>query len=166
MNYRTAEQKDLETINDILTVSFEHIYAYFAKKSFSSLENAIVAEEGNRLVGAINYRIFDMENSKIGYLYYLAVIPDFRRKGIGKSLILQAINLIEKETEPEAIYAAVEKKNIPSRELFKRTGFIHIRRSAFKEKYRDQKSRLYSLMNFMPWEELFQLSADHNKIHV
>jgi ribosomal protein S18 acetylase RimI-like enzyme len=155
MNYRTAEQKDLTAINEILARSFNAIYAYFARRSFSTLQNAIVAQDGSEITGAINYRIIVPEKEKIGYLYYLAVDPACRRQGIGKSLILRAASSIENEAGPVEIYAAVEKKNKPSRELLKSIGFAPLSRQAVREKYGRRRFELYKEMNLMPWEDLF-----------
>jgi ribosomal protein S18 acetylase RimI-like enzyme len=155
MRYRAAEKNDIEAINGILTASFDSVYAFFARKSIAGLENVIVAEDENRLNGVINYRIFDSGNGKIGYLYYLAVHPDDRRKGIGKRLIREATRRIDEEAGPVDVYAAAERSNRASKRLLERIGFAVISRSDFRKKYGGGRLRLSSMMNLMPWEELY-----------
>ncbi len=159
MTFRAPVQNDLPAINEILTLSFSPIYAYFAKMSFSILRNAIVAEEGAEIIGAIDYLIIDLENKKMGYLYYLAVHPAFRRKGTGERLILRANDSIINDIGPAEIFAAAEKKNRPSREMLKKIGFLPISRSALKEKFGAGRFGLYTRMKLMPWEELFVLPS-------
>jgi hypothetical protein len=43
MNYRLLLPGDRDAINEILALSFNRIYAYFAKKSFLNLQNALAA---------------------------------------------------------------------------------------------------------------------------
>ena len=157
MKFRIPEQSDLKTIHELLELSFSRIYAHFAKRSFSTLSQSVAAVEGAEIIGVINYRVFELKEVKIGYLYYLAVHPDHRRKGVGKSLILQAIDSIRAEIGPSEIYAAVEKKNKPSKELIKQTGFVSIKKPVIQEKFGNEQKKLFHQMNFMPWEELFYI---------
>ena len=69
MDYRLAEQKDLESILKLLSLSFSTSYAYYARKSFTTPEHVLVAEEGNRLIGVINWRLFELKGENIGYLF-------------------------------------------------------------------------------------------------
>jgi ribosomal protein S18 acetylase RimI-like enzyme len=162
MNYRPAEQRDREAIREILIGSFNPIYAYFAKRSFVSLHNALVAEDGSRVVGVVNWRIFHLGREKISSLPWLAVHPDYRRMGIGKSLILKAIGNIDGERDPVDIYVAVEKKNLLSQRLFVKTGFSLVSRSAIRKKYRLRRFRLYFRMMLAPREDLFIRSANRS----
>ena len=156
MDFRTPGQKDLEAINKLVEASFSRIYACFAKKSFSNLQNAVIAaEEGGRIIAAINYRILEQDSIKIGYLYYLAVQDGYRRRGIGRDLGLRAINSIQKEYGPLEIFAAVEKKNRPSREMVKNLGFKPLSRAGIKKKFGAGQPAIQREMNLMPWEDLF-----------
>ncbi|MGA2141883.1 MAG: GNAT family N-acetyltransferase [Brevinematales bacterium] len=159
MDFREPVREDLEAINILLEASFSRIYAWFAKKSFSNLQNSIIAEvEGGRIIAAINYRILEQDSTKIGYLYYLAVQDEYRRRGIGRELGLRAISSIEKEYGPLDIFAAVEKKNTPSREMLKSLGFKPLSRAGIKKKFGAGQPAIKREMNLMPWEDLFVLT--------
>jgi ribosomal protein S18 acetylase RimI-like enzyme len=159
MNFRNPEPKDLEQINEIMNLSFSKIYAHYAKKSFSGLQCAIIVEEDSLIIGAINYRIFNLKNSNIGYLYYLAIHPEKRRKGLAKELTRRSINAIVDEYQASEIYAAAEGKNKASKALIAQLGFTHVTKSEMKVKFGSEKNRLFQEMNLMPWEELYVLET-------
>jgi ribosomal protein S18 acetylase RimI-like enzyme len=153
--YRKAEQHDKEGIKEVLAKSFEPTYAYYAQKSFANLHNALVAEDGGKVIGVINWRFFKVGQKKIGYLFWLAVQPEFRRMGVAKSLIRNATGEIQQEIGFGDIFAAVEKDNIPSRNLLESFSFTLISRAAMKKKFGSRRFRLYFRMMLLPKEDLF-----------
>jgi len=154
MNYRFAEDKDKVGISQVLENSFDSTYAYYAQKSFASLENSLIAEEDG-VAGVTNWKIIHSNSDKIGYIFWLAVHPDYRRKGIGEGLIQEAINCMQKEAGSLDIYSATDKDNIPMHKLFGKMGFTPDGRSVIKKKYGVRCLQLYSRMMLMPWEVLF-----------
>lgn len=158
MTFRQAEKKDLEDIFKILALSFDRTYAFFARRSFMGLENAVVAVLDDKITGAINYRIFEAKGKKIGYLFYLAVHPGHRKKGIGEGLVNQAIMSIEREVGKTDILTAVEKDNPLPRDLIAKVGFKPVSRQELKKRYGAGAVALFFRMNLMPWEEAFLFS--------
>ncbi len=55
--------------------------------------SCFVAEEGNRLAGAI----LCGHDGRRGYIYHAAVHPDFRRRGIGRDLVQAALAVLKAE---------------------------------------------------------------------
>lgn len=155
LNYRQAKQRDKEGIKEVLVKSFEPTYAYYAQKSFTNLHNALVAEDGGKVIGVINWRVFKVGEKKIGYLFWLAVQPELRRKGVAKSLIQNATGDIRQEIGFGDIFAAVEKRNIPSGRLIESLGFTLISRTAMKKRFGLRRFRLYFQMMLLPNEDLF-----------
>lgn len=155
LNYRQAEQHDKEGIKEVLVKSFEPTYAYYAQKSFVNLRNALVAENGGKVIGVINWRVFTVGEKKIGYLFWLAVQPEFRRTGIAKSLVRNATGDIQREMGFGDIFIAVEKHNIPSRRLIESLGFTLITRTVMKKKFGLRRFWLYFQMMLLPKEDLF-----------
>jgi ribosomal protein S18 acetylase RimI-like enzyme len=155
LNYRQAEQYDKEEIKEVLVASFTPTYAYYAQKSFVNLKNVLVAADEGKVIGVINWRIFEVGEKKIGYLFWLAVQPEYRRMGIAKKLINDVIKKIQQEIGLAEIYAAVEKNNIPSRRLIESLGFTFISRPDMKKKYGSRCLRLYFQMMLLPKEDLF-----------
>jgi len=61
----------------------------------------------------------------IGYVYYLAVLPEFRRRRIGGRLLDDALSLFASQGE-SCVYATVEEDNEPSLALFRSRGFVEV----------------------------------------
>ena len=157
LNYRQADKSDREDIKEVLVKSFTPTYAYYAQKSFVKLDNVLAAEDKGKVVGVINWRILRVGGQKIGYLFWLAVLPEYRRMGIAKGLIQEVIKKIQQEAGLAEIYAAIEKHNEPSRRLIESLGFSFISRLDMKKKYGLRCPRLYFQMMLLPKEDLFML---------
>lgn len=155
MNYRQAKQYDKEEIKDVLVKSFKPTYAYYAQKSFANLHNVLIAEDKGNVIGVMNWRIFKSGEEKIGYLFWLAVQPEYRRMGVAKSLIQNVTEEIQQEIYHADIFAAVERHNIPSRKLLESLGFSLISRIDLKKKFGLRRFRLYWQMLLLPKEDLF-----------
>ena len=54
-------------------------------------ETCLAAMEGNQLIGAILLG----SDGRRAYIYHTAVHPDFRRKGVGRALVTQALAAVE-----------------------------------------------------------------------
>ncbi|MBN1411301.1 MAG: GNAT family N-acetyltransferase [Spirochaetales bacterium] len=158
MEYAKANNNDLDGIEKILKLSFSPVYAGYAKKSFKLITNALVAKnESGLIAGVINWKIFTMKNRKLGYIFWLAVHPDNRKQGIGKTLAKMAIEILVAEHGVEEVYVGMEKENTQSRSLFQKAGFACISRSEMKKKFRAGRLKLYTGMMLMPWEDLLVL---------
>ena len=155
VGFRSAEKSDKKAIERILDSSFTRIYAYYAKKSFISLENTLVAANDAEVIGVINWRVFTVPAITIGYLFWLAVLPGYRRKGTGSDLMKQAIQIIYKNNGPIDIYAAAEKKNKISKNLVEKEGFVMIDKKKIRQHYGKNYAALFGEMMVMPWEGIF-----------
>lgn len=152
---RFAEKSDKKAIDGILDSSFTRIYAYYAKKSFASLENALVAVNNAEVIGVINWRVYAASTITIGYLFWLAVLPGYRKKGIGSDLMRQAMHFIYQKNGPIDIYAAAEKKNKISENLLEKKGFAMADKKKIRLHYGKNYAALFGDMMVMPWECLY-----------
>lgn len=155
MQFRSAVESDKKAINRILDSSFTRIYAYYAKKSFSSLENTLVAVNDAEVIGVINWRVYTVPTITIGYLFWLAVLPGYRKKGIGSDLMKQAIQFIYQNNGPIDIYTAAEKKNKISINLVEKEGFAMADKKKIRLHYGKDFAALFGEMMVMPWECLY-----------
>jgi GNAT superfamily N-acetyltransferase len=155
MQFRSAEKSDKKAIDGILDSSFTRIYAYYAKKSFASLENTLVAVNDAEVIGVINWRVYTAPTITIGYLFWLAVLPGYRKKGIGSDLMRQAIQFIYQKNGPIDIYTAAEKKNKISINLIEKEGFTMVIKKEIRQQYGKNYAALFGEMMVMPWECLY-----------
>ena len=128
---RRFTPSDLESVININRVCLPENYAaYFFIDTFNSLpESFIVAESDGNLVGYIMCRIehgfSDLKKlrfAKKGHIISVAVMPDFRRLGVGSNLVLEALSALSNAHADEC-YLEVRLSNDPAIELYKKLGF-------------------------------------------
>jgi len=154
MTFRDAEESDRPGIISILKASFTKIYAYYAAKSFESLKNCLVSSDKSGLTGVINWRHFKTRKEWICYLYWLAIRPDRRGKGLGMSLFKHAMR---RQKKCGMVCAATEKSNKIASAMLKKAGFSIITRKEMKLHFGSETSKLCAEMNLMPWEDLYTM---------
>ena len=97
------------------------------KSILSELENPLscwlVAMDGERLAGYVGSQTVLGETDMMN----LAVDPDYRRKGLGKELILSLIEVL-RQRESRCLTLEVRDSNAPARALYEGLGFQEIGR--------------------------------------
>jgi ribosomal-protein-alanine N-acetyltransferase len=95
----------------------------------------IVAEENGELIGYIMCRIetgipsFKLLGlTKKGHVISLAVLPKYQRSGVGYSLMLKAVEAMEKYDAKEA-YLEVRINNEAAVNLYKKMGFEIVKKN-------------------------------------
>jgi ribosomal protein S18 acetylase RimI-like enzyme len=89
---RRAEQYEKEAIKNICRVSFDPLYGYFAIRSLNLPNQVLVADIKGRIVGFAKLRLIRINKDLIGNILWIAVLPEFRQKGIATALIEAALN--------------------------------------------------------------------------
>jgi [ribosomal protein S18]-alanine N-acetyltransferase len=134
---------DLPSVVEINIASLpEHYSDYFFESILKELpESFIVAETDERVVGYIMCKIeFGFSNFrklgfvKKGHVVSIAVLREFRGKGIGKSLMLEAINGLAVRKTDE-IYLEVRVSNDLAVKMYQSLGFLI--KSRLRSYYRD-----------------------------
>jgi len=85
-----------------------------------------IAEWNGEPVGCVNAYVDKKREEKKGFIRRLGVIPEFRRKGIGKTLVKKAIESL-KERGMESVEAWTEQDRVACKNLFESMGFRLIR---------------------------------------
>lgn len=106
-----AERQGLESI---LEESFEGWYLRHSKRTLKDIEVVRTALVGEEHAGLVMLKEL---SKKIGYVYYIAVIPKFRKMGIAAKLLDNSIEYFANQGKEE-IYACVEEDNKDSLALF------------------------------------------------
>jgi len=131
---RNAKKEDLEQIIEINRMSLPENYSYdyfvYHLRDFGDLFLvATVKENGKeKIVGYIMNRIeiglsnFGFSLTKKGHVISIAVLEEYRRRGIGFSLMILAIEKFKKHNVSE-IYLEVRVTNYPAINLYKKLNF-------------------------------------------
>lgn len=77
-----------------------------------------IAEVNNTIIGKVHFEI----NDGVGGIYGLGVLPEYRRKGYGREILIMAIERL-KEKNPNEIMLQVDVQNRNALELYKYCGF-------------------------------------------
>ena len=90
-----------------------------------------MARNDNRPVGLV---MLTTLTEGAGYVYYIAVVRDYRRKKIGSRLLDHALQHFS-ELGMKEVYASIEEDNVESAGLFRSRGFEKTGYSAVAKKY-------------------------------
>lgn len=103
----------------ILDESFEGWYLMYSKRTLRDIELVRAAISSGKPIGLVMLKTL---RKSVGYVYYIAVARASRKKGIGKTLLEDALNHF-KTSGAEEVFASVEENNKPSEALFVSEGF-------------------------------------------
>lgn len=88
-------------------------------------EGIFVAEEGGRPIGYITTRL-DHE-TRIGWIPNLAVLPEHRRRGIGKALMERALKYLKEKGMEMAKIETLEQNEV-GKKFYPKVGFVEVAR--------------------------------------
>lgn len=114
----------------IVKEGFVGIYRWHAKRTLRSIERVRGLWLSGKLAGV---SMLVMLTPEVGYVYYIAVGKEYRRRGIGGMLVDDAIACFKK-AGARIIYAAAEDDNAPSLALMVSRGLRVIEREEMNYK--------------------------------
>lgn len=122
LKIRDLKESDLLKVSTIANLSFAVPWSLKSfKKELSNKASILkVAEINNEVVGYVIFRVVLNEAE----LLSVAVKPEFRRKGIAKSLITEGLKEIEKSAE--ACFLEVRVSNKEAISLYEKLGFKRV----------------------------------------
>ncbi|MBB6637968.1 GNAT family N-acetyltransferase [Cohnella thailandensis] len=111
MNIRTFQLSDYRVVADLMAVALseeccEETMGALARQLSWDSELVLVAEKGDSIIGLM---IGTIDHNK-GYVYRLAVHPDYRRQGVGKTLV-SAMNVRFRQRNVLKVLIAGDKHN-------------------------------------------------------
>ena len=144
--------EDRPAIERISRASFDRVYAFFAIRGSRHGWPRLVSEEDGAVIGFLEGRVFD-GRPPIGYVYFVAVDPDRRRKHAGRILVEESLRRFQ-ERGATRVFAAVPGDNEASMSLFKALGFQEVPRGGMWEWYRLRSVTVQMNMMIAPHEIL------------
>ncbi|MEM1530044.1 MAG: ribosomal protein S18-alanine N-acetyltransferase [Candidatus Bathyarchaeia archaeon] len=121
-----------EDLNQVMYINQtclpENYSTYFFVDLYTNFpETFIVAEEDGKVVGYIMCRIESgfsgLSLIKRGHVISIAVLPAYRRRGIGEALLKEALNAMVTHYGVKECYLEVRVSNTPAINLYKKMGF-------------------------------------------
>jgi len=122
---------DLEAVMNINRVCLPENYAaFFFMDTFNTLpETFVVADFQGRVAGYIMCRmehgfsdLRKLRFAKKGHIISVAVLPEYRKQGMGFSLVEQALMALS-TLDADECYLEVRTTNYPAIDLYKKMGF-------------------------------------------
>jgi ribosomal protein S18 acetylase RimI-like enzyme len=134
-----------------LEESFEGWYLNHSKKTLTKIEVVKEAVFGERPAGLVMLKtLYDT----IGYVYYIAVAKDYRRRKVATYLLEHSLACFSGLGISE-VYASIEEGNTASEGLFRSCGFMKTRYKEVSGKYGNLRAlSLYRKMLVVPGETL------------
>lgn len=108
-----------ELVIPTLKEGFEGIYRWHAKRTLRTVGTVRAAMVGGQVAGVA---MLERLVPEVAYVYYLAVGAAYRRRGIGRALLDDALGHFRSDGS-EVVFAAIEEDNLPSQQLFRSRGF-------------------------------------------
>ena len=128
LKVRRAEQTDRVRLKEIVDLSFPRFFRFFAHHSLNSPEGkTLICEYDGDRVGFTKLTDFDIDKLRYGCILWLAVHPDYRRKGVASTLVQASMENLKQE-KTERVFASVQRRNKASlatlsKAEFERVGF-------------------------------------------
>ena len=131
---------DAGRLKEIVGLSFSRFMGFFAVHSvFSEEGQVLVSEAQGTVVGFAKLIAFKVGGDKFACILWIAVHPDFRRKGIASALTNAGIQRLKREGA-KAVFASTQRRNIDAQNVLCRVGF---RKVGFVDLWRIFKGRVF-----------------------
>ncbi len=157
---RIAGPSDRPEVERIARASFDRVYAFFAVRGVRRARPFLIAEEeGEGPLGFLEGRVF-RGIPPVGYVYFVAVRPTHRQRGVARALIDRALEGF-REGGVRDVFAAVPRDNEASLELFKTFGFREMPRRILRQRYRWRGLAIEMQMVIAPHEVLLARTFAH-----
>jgi ribosomal-protein-alanine N-acetyltransferase len=117
---RRCSLTDLDEVEKVEMASFSkpfsHYMFYFLLKNYP--EGFIVVDDGGRITG---YIVYSVSGGK-GSIVSIAVLPDYRRRGIGQMLVDYAVEDLRKKVQ--YLELQVNVSNFAAINFYKKNNFV------------------------------------------
>lgn len=121
-SYKHSKDK-LHKIEKLGNINTSRIFLNKIKVTFEQLGFNVECHTA-KLSGKICAGLITTTSKTKGMVLEVGVLPQFRRQGIGKKLVMDYMNHLKKEEIYEVVLA-VDKENLPAIELYQNLGFKH-----------------------------------------
>lgn len=120
---RQATADDREKLKEIIDLSFPRFFRFFASHSVNSEEGKVLVAQTHGIVAGFAKLIeFHVGDVKYGCILWIAVHPDFRRRGIALNLTVAGIGSLQNDGA-QAVFASTQRRNTAAQATLDKAGF-------------------------------------------
>jgi ribosomal protein S18 acetylase RimI-like enzyme len=148
---REAEFLERVAVEEVCRVSFGRVYGFFAVRSLGSPGSLLVGEMHRVVAGFAKLATFSVGGRALGGVLWLAVRPEFRRRGVASALMEAAVEYLMNQGVT-AVYVSTRKDNLPALKLFQGRGFRKVGFRVLLELFGFRVVELYLKLRTAPSE--------------
>ena len=132
---RQASEEDLVPVMNINRICLPENYSHFFFQTIlrDYPKTFLVAEVNGKIVGYVMCRVERILSKldrfrfkRAGHVISIAVLPEYRNRGIARSLLNRAINVLKDEYKCEEVFLEVRVSNSPAISLYEKLGFLKV----------------------------------------
>ena len=158
LSIRELSREARSEANPVLEQSFEGWYLWHAKRTLKDVEQVFAAYIGETIAGVAMLKMLE---PNIGYVYYIAVSSNFRRHGLGRSLLQKSIEYFSTRNV-DLVFAGISEDNEESKGLFSSQNFEHMTFSELAKMFgRLKVVALYRKMTIVSGEVVYVKRLTH-----
>jgi len=90
-------------------------------------------------------------SARVGHVISIAVLQEYRRRGIGSALMSEALKIFEEKYDVDSVYLEVRVSNQPAINMYEKFGFVKARR--IRGYYRDGEDAYVMVKRLKPIPE-------------
>jgi ribosomal-protein-alanine N-acetyltransferase len=150
IDVRQVDRADLLDVLRIERTAFPQPWPYSAFEGFVDEPGFLVAVAGGRVVGYVVADVMPNFGRDIGHVKDLAVAPDARGHGVGRTLLERALSTIALDGA-SVVKLEVRESNDPARSLYRDVGFEPLRR--ISRYYENGEDALVMVLDVASWRE-------------
>lgn len=126
--------------DDLRGVTLEEVQALEKAPSYN-LDGLLIAEWDGQTAGMVQALVDEFREEKKGFIQSLAVLPEFRNRGIATKLLLKAVESLKKRGM-EVAGAWVQADRVACVHLYESLGFKRVRTSSLMKRSLTEKTRI------------------------
>jgi peptide alpha-N-acetyltransferase len=128
--HRYRGEEEIQEVFKLIDEELSEPYGLFTYRYFMDVcpQHCLIATDTTtgRIIGAIIGRQTTKDNYTKGYIAMLVVLKEYRKRGIGKKLAIDVINIMK--TTCDEIVLEAEIDNYGALRLYESLGFVRTRR--------------------------------------
>ena len=152
---RQMTPADVHRLKQIADLSFTWFLRFFANYSLREEGQVLLCETRKAIVGFVKLTEFNIGTDKYGCILWIAVHPDFRRKGFATALTHAGTQHLKQDCA-RTVFASTQRRNKAALATLRKAGFEKVGFLAMWRLFRWRIFDFYRDIWFAPGEVIMQ----------